>query len=224
MDSFDEIEKKVAETTTGAVVKKSEDNTAYSAMTMPMTSFMANAKVEDNTVSDEVTQKIQGEVNTALKNDKFVRRKSRKLAKVGDKLVEEEIKFRDNKANARKAQNRVDRQTIKNNLYVAKQEKKRAVKEQRHLNRCQKETHRQEIADYRWKEYGEMLANYGFKKTPSSFVFYIIVFFDGTARFLDGVNKANNKLIKALKYIIIIGILVGAYFLAKKYFLGDILK
>lgn len=224
MDSLDEIEKKVAETTTVAVVKKSEDSTAYSAMTMPMTSFMANAKVEDNTVSDEVTQKIQGEVNTALKNDKFVRRKSRKLAKVGDKLVEEEIKFRDNKANARKAQNRVDRQTIKNNLYVAKQEKKRAVKEQRHLNRCQKETHRQEIADYRWKEYGEMLSNYGFKKTPSSFVFYIIVFFDGTARFLDGVNKANNKLIKALKYIIIIGILVGAYFLAKKYFLGDILK
>jgi len=202
---------------TPAEIAPSESSRQYSSMTMPMTQFMANAKIEDDTVDDEVTQKIQSEVNNALKDDKFVNKKSRKLAKVGDKLVEEEIKARDNTARAKRAKNRVDKQIIKNNLYVAKQEKKRAVKEQRHLNRCQKEAHRQEVAEYRWKEYGDMLQKYNYEKTPSDIVFKVIVFFDGSARLWDSLNKANNKFVKAMKFVIIAGVLVAAYYLIKTY-------
>jgi hypothetical protein len=225
MDNIEDIEKKVEDTQNTSIVNAeqnnkiapTEPNRSYSSMSMPMTKFMTNAQIEDNTVSDEVTDKIQGEVNTALKDEKFVKKKSRKLAKVGNKLVEEEIKYRDNKASARRAQNKVDKQIIRNNFYIAKQEKKRATKEQRHLNKCQKETHKQEIADYRWKEYGDMLQGYGYKKTPSSFFFKCIVVIDGIARFLDGLNKVNNKLVKAMKWIIGMGVIVGAYFLIKLY-------
>lgn len=224
MDNIEEITKRVEDTQKEIAIKESnrkiatiEQNSQYSSMSMPMTQFMSNAKIEDDTVDDEVTQKIQREVNNALKDDKFVNKKSRKLAKVGDKLVEEEIKLRDNTARAKKAKNRVDRQIIKNNLYVAKQEKKRAVKEQKHLNRCQKETHKQEVAEYRWKEYGDMLQKYNYEKTPSDIVFKVIVFFDGSARLWDSLNRANNKFIKAMKFVIIAGILVLVYYLIKKY-------
>lgn len=224
MDNIEEITKRVEDTQKEIAIKESnskiatiEQNSQYSSMSMPMTQFMSNAKIEDDTVDDEVTQKIQSEVNNALKDDKFVNKKSRKLAKVGDKLVEEEIKSRDNTARAKKAKNRVDRQIIKNNLYVAKQEKKRAVKEQKHLNRCQKEAHKQEVAEYRWKEYGDMLQKYNYEKTPSDIVFKVIVFFDGSARLWDSLNRANNKFIKAMKFVIIAGILALVYYLIKKY-------
>lgn len=224
MDSIEDIEKTVEETRKDVAVKEdkvkiapTEPSRQYSSMTMPMTRFISNADIKDDTVNDEVTQKIQSEVNNALKDDKFVNKKSRKLAKVGDKLVEEEIKARDNTARAKRAKNRVDKQIIKNNLYVAKQEKKRAVKEQKHLNQCQRETHKQEIAEYRWKEYGDMLQTYGYKKTPSSVIFKTLVVIDGIARFLDGLNKVNNKFVKAMKFVILAGILALAYYLIKKY-------
>lgn len=220
-----DIEQKIEQSKAVEVVEPTNKQIAptepprqYAQMTAPMSQFVSQSTIKSgDTVSDEVTQKIQGSVDDALKNEKYVKRKSRKLAKVGDRLVEEEIKGRDNIASAKRAQNKVDRQIIKNNTYIAKQEKKRAVKEQRHLNKCQRETHKQEIASYRWREYGEMLKKYGYDKTPATWVFRSIVFFDGAARFLDALNKANNKLFKALKFVIIAGVLVGAYALIKKY-------
>lgn len=208
MDNIEEIEKRVQTITV-------EPDRQYAQASAPMTKFISGAVISNDTVSDEVTGKIKGEVNKALKDDKFVARKSRKLAKVGNRLVEEEINAQDNIASSKRAQNKVDKQLIKNNLYVAKQEKKRAVKEQRHLNRCQKEKHKQEIADHRWSEYGDMLKQYGFNKTPASWIFRSIVFLDGLARFFTGIDKANNKLIKALKYVFFGVIIVGIYHLIK---------
>lgn len=221
MDDIKDIAKKVEEQQTTAVVVTEpkispvEPDRSYAQMSSPMTKLIATATIDNDTVSDEVTDKIKGEVNKALKDDKFVAKKSRKLAKVGNRLVEEEINAQDNVASHKKAQNKVNKQLIKNNLYVAKQEKKRAVKEQKHLNYCQKEKHRQELADYRWQEYGEMLKQYGFNKTPASWIFNTIVFLDGLARFFTGLDKANNKLIKALKFVIIGVIIVGIYHLMK---------
>lgn len=226
MDSIEEIAKKVEEGKAVATVEPEKESAQiapaevrqYSAMSAPMTKIIQNSTpAPDPTVSDEVTDKIQQSVDDALKDEKFVKKKSRSLAKTGSRSVDVEIEYRNNRVEARKAQNKVDKQTIKNSLYVAKQEKRRAVKEQRHLNQCQRETHRQEIASYRWKEYGDMLQGYGFKKTPSNLVFKVVVFLDGAARFWDGLNKANNKLVKALKWFIIVGAGVGIYFLIKKY-------
>lgn len=221
MDNIEEIARKVEEQQHGSLAVKSdkispvEPDRSYAQIASPMTQFIATTQVNDDTVSDEVTHKIKGEVNKALQDDKFVAKKSRKLAKVGNRLVEEEINAQDNIASSKRAQNKVNRQLIKNNLYVAKQEKKRATKEQRHLNYCQKEKHRQELAEYRWKEYGEMLKQYGFNKTPASWIFNTIVFLDGLARFFTGLDKANNKLIKALKFVIIGVLVVGVYHLIK---------
>lgn len=221
MDNMYDIEKRIDKQNTSIVVKEEvkispvEPDRSYAQMSSPMTKLIATATIDNDTVSDEVTDKIKGEVNKALKDDKFVAKKSRKLAKVGNRLVEEEINAQDNVASHKRAQNKVNKQLIENNLYVAKQEKKRAVKEQRHLNYCQKEKHRQELADYRWQEYGEMLKQYGFNKTPASWIFNTIVFLDGLARFFTGLDKANNKLIKALKFVIIGVIIVGIYHLMK---------
>lgn len=226
MDSIEEITKKVEEGKAVATVEPEKEPAQiapaevrqYSAMSAPMTKIIqSSTPAPDPTVSDEVTDKIQQSVDDALKDEKFVKKKSRSLAKTGSRSVDVEIEYRNNRVEARKAQNKVDKETIKNSLFVAKQEKRRAVKEQRHLNQCQRETHRQEIASYRWKEYGDMLQGYGFKKTPSNLVFKVVVFLDGAARFLDGLNKANNKLVKALKWFIIVGAGVGIYFLIKKY-------
>ena len=62
-----------------------------------------------------------------------------------------------------------------------------------------------------------MLQTYGYKKTPSNIIFKTLVVIDGIARFLDGLNKVNNKFVKAMKFVILAGILVLAYYLIKKY-------
>ena len=78
MDNIEEITKRVEDTQKEVAVKEdnvkiapTEPSRQYSSMTMPMTQFISNADIKDDTVNDEVTQKIQSEVNNALKDDKF---------------------------------------------------------------------------------------------------------------------------------------------------------
>ena len=78
MDNIEEITKRVEDTQKEVAVKEdnvkiapTEPSRQYSSMTMPMTQFISNADINDDTVNDEVTQKIQSEVNNALKDDKF---------------------------------------------------------------------------------------------------------------------------------------------------------
>lgn len=116
MDSIEDIEKKIEESKAVTTVEPEPKQIApaeirqYSSMSAPMTKIIQNAQpAPDRTVSDEVTGKIQQSVDDALKDEKFVKKKSRSLAKTGSRSVDVEIEHRNNQVEARKAQNKVDK-------------------------------------------------------------------------------------------------------------------
>lgn len=165
--------------------------------------------------ADDIVKQAERSAVDELGKSKIKDRASKKWTKVKKRRIDNVIEQEDVVSELEKATNKADRQEIANRLYVLKQEKKRSQKEQQHLNRTQREKQRQEIADFRWEEYEETLAKYGYNKTPSNVVFRTIIFIDGIVCFLEGLNKASNKLVKVMKWVIIAGLAVACYYIIK---------
>ena len=163
----------------------------------------------------EHAKSVESSAISELGDSKYKDTATKKWVKVKKKRIDNVIEGEDVVADLEKAKNKADRQAINNRLYVLKQEKKRSKKEQRHLNRTQREEYSRQIADFRWKEYEATLHKYGYNKTPSSFVFRAIVFIDGIVCFLEGLNKASNKFVKAMKWVVVAGLAVACYYIIK---------
>lgn len=166
-------------------------------------------------LSDKIVKDVEQSAMNDLDDTKIKDRASKKWTKVKQQRIDNVIDQEDVVANIEKAKNKADRQSINNLLYVLKQEKKRSIKEQKHLNTEQKEMQKQEVASYRWEAYKDTLTKYGYAKTPSNGVFKIIIIIDGVVCFLEGLNKASNKLVKVLKWGIIAGLAVACYYIIK---------
>lgn len=157
------------------------------------------------TLEEKIGAKVENNINSEASISKY----AKKLTAVSDNMVINSIEKEANVALRGKADNSAVRQQIKNDLFELRQEKKRLTKEQKFLNSQQKSLHRHELKQKNWETYGKTLSSYGFDSMPNSFVAKTILFLDAAKGFLEGINKVNNKLIKAMKYFIIAGLIIG---------------
>ena len=105
-----------------------------------------------STVDKSAYDNISNGVKAKINDPKNIENHTKKLTSVGNKIIRANIEEQDVKAERKQAENKVEKQKITNDLYVLKQEHKRLVKEQRHLNEQQREMHKSDINKARWEK------------------------------------------------------------------------
>lgn len=164
------------------------------------------------TVSTPVADALQGSVEKIVTeaqkkvgDKKTIDKNAKALADVAQERLTNEID-RQRVENARKAaDNKIDRKTLANELYKIKQESKRLKKEQRHLSAMQKQRHEQDRSAAYWGEHSETLLQYGMKQGSSRIACNILLWLDGVKSFFTGLGKVSDAIVKALKWVLIIG-------------------
>ena len=200
MDNMNEIESKMQSMEQGEVLAPIPvENTVPAPVTDPHDHAPVDVAL-DATAATIVTR-AQERINS----DRIVDKHAKALAKNADARIKNEIE-RQNVENERKAaNNEIDRKTLANALYKIKQESKRLKKEQAHLTAMQKQTHRQQRSAAYWEEHKETLEQYGMKQGSSRVACEILLWLDGVKSFFNGLSKVSDAIVKALKWILIIG-------------------
>ena len=103
------------------------------------------------------------------------------------------------------ANNKVVAQEIKNRLIVLKAEAKRLKQEQKQLDKDQKSDHKRRNNEAKWEIYGDKLKRMKYTYVPNAFVLYMLLFFDGIVGFFNGVGEISTSILKAFKWVLIIG-------------------
>lgn len=140
-----------------------------------------------------------------LDNEKTKEKHSKKLASVADKAIETEIEIERLKVEQQKADNVIEKKRIKNEMFILRQEHKRAKKEQQELNAMQKIAHRQGRKQKKWETYGSSLEQLGYDYVPNPIVLAIVLFLVGARAFFNGLSKMGDAMVKALKWLFIVG-------------------
>lgn len=167
-------------------------------------------------VSDAVTQ-VKGQiVERAVEKvqaEKIIDKHSDRLAEISDKAIEAETETQELYVEEKKADNKVKRQEIKNKLIELKTESKRLKREQRQILKEQKQDHKKRNADAKWERYKGKLQTMKYDYVPNFIILHMLLFFDGIKSFFDGVGAVSTSIVKALKWIIVIGLIIGVLML-----------
>ena len=143
-------------------------------------------------------------------NDKnIIKKHSDKIAKISDKAIEVEAEKQRLIVEQVNADNKVVEQEIKNRLIVLKAEAKRLQAEQEQLNKDQKAEHKARYKAAKWELYKDKLQKMKYTYVPCKFVLCMLLFFDGVKSFFDGLGTISTAIVKALRWIIIIGIILA---------------
>lgn len=157
-----------------------------------------------------------------LDNEKTKEKHSKKLANVADEAIEAEIEIERLKVEQQKASNVIEKKRIKNEMFILRQEHRRAKKEQQELNAMQKIEHRQSRKQKKWETYGRSLEQLGYDYVPNPIVLAIVLFLVGTKAFFNGLSKMGDAMVKALKWVFIAGaifVVIMAVPVAREWFL-----
>lgn len=163
-------------------------------------------------VSDAVTQ-VKGQiVERAVEKvqaEKIIDKHSDRLAEISDKAIEAETETQELYVEEKKADNKVKRQEIKNKLIELKTEAIRLSREQKQILKEQKQDHKKRNADAKWALYKGKLEKMGYSYVPNRIVLGMLLFFDGMQSFFNGIGAVSTSILKALKWIIGIGLILG---------------
>ena len=154
----------------------------------------------------EETQKaIIDKAKEKINDDKMIEKHSDNIAKITDKALTVQAEQEDLKIEEKKADNKVKKQEIKNRLIVLKAEAIRLEKEQQQLNKEQKEDHKRRNKEAKWEVYGKKLEKMKYDYVPNAFILSMLIFFDGIVSFFNGLGAVSTSIVKALKWVLIIG-------------------
>lgn len=172
------------------------------------TSATAVSAIVSTPVADALQGSVEKIVNEAQKkvgDKKTIDKNAKALADVAQERLTNEID-RQRVENARKAaDNKIDRKTLANELYKIKQESKRLKTEQKHLSAMQAQEHKRERAEAYWNEHKDTLVQYGMKQGSSRLACNILLWLDGVKSFFTGLSKVSDAIVKALKWVLIVG-------------------
>lgn len=184
-------------------------------MTKEVDDIVANIEKESKAVVVESSTNLpdvqSGNAYTGIKaavidkiNDpKNIEKHARRLSKASNEYIKAEIEEKAVEAYEKVAHNKIDRARIRNELYIIKQQHRRDVAQQRHLNKKQRELHKAEINEARMKKYGKKLNKMGYQYVPPLPILFILLRLHDIAEFFEGVATVSDKLVKALKYVLI---------------------
>lgn len=152
----------------------------------------------------EVLRRAQGKINSERILDKH----ASKIAKITDKAMEVDADRAELSVRKQDAANKADRQEIANRLLVLKAEAKRLKREQRHLTKEQKADHKARDKEARWEVYKGKLQKMHYDYVPNPLILHMLLFFDGAKSFFDGIGTLSTAILKALKWVIAIGLIL----------------
>lgn len=153
-----------------------------------------------NTVEGKIVEGATKKVN----NEKFISKHSKNIAKVSDRAIRvatDEQKLRVERKNA---ENKVNRQEIKNRLIELKTEALKLKREQKQLLKEQKAEHKKRDKDAQWELYKDKLTKMKYTYVPNKFTLKMLLFFDSIVSFFNGVGAVSTAIMKALKWILLL--------------------
>lgn len=142
-------------------------------------------------------------------NDKSVKKHAEELAKVANEAIKADIEKENLKVKKTRAENKTEKQRIKNELIALKTEAKRLKREHKHILKKQRIDHKKENKNILWGIYEKKLTKMGYTYVPNKFTLCMLLFFDGVVSFFNGVGAISTAIMKALKWILIIGTIFG---------------
>lgn len=197
------IEETVSEIDALPVVK-TEHDIAECKVVSPNGNFTA--------VVGGVQQDILERAQKKISSEKIVDKHAENLKKVADKALEVDAERASLTVQEQEADNKVRKQEIRNKLIVLKVEAKRLEKEQEQLNREQKADHKARNKAAKWELYKDKLEKMHYSYVPNIFVLSMLLFFDGVRSFFDGLGTVSTAIVKACKWVFLIGAILIVLF------------
>ena len=154
-----------------------------------------------------VKGKIVDEAINKVDNNKSVKKHADELAKVANDAIRADIDKENLKVQRTRAENKAEKQRIKNELIALKTEAKRLKREKKQILREQRADHKKRNKDALWEIYKDKLTKMGYSYVPNRFVLGMLLFFDGVVGFFNGVGATSTAIMKALKWILIVGVI-----------------
>ena len=183
-----------------SVVEQVEETPKQNSLTTQEQGIQVNLAV------GSVKEKIVGGALTQVNNSKSINKHSNELTKVANDAIKADIEKERLKVEHTNANNRAEKQEIKNKLIELKTEAKRLKREEKQILKEQKEEHKKRSADILWARYEKKLTKMKYSYVPNKVVLTMLLFFDGVAGFFTGLGQVSNAIMKAIKWFLIIGI------------------
>lgn len=156
----------------------------------------------------EVLRRAQDKINS----EKILEKHANKIAKITDKAMEVDAERAALNVQQQDAVNKVEKQEIKNKLIVLKAEAKRLKREQKQQGREQKADHKARNKAAKWEQYKDKLTKMNYTYVPNPFILSMLLFFDGLKSFFDGLGTLSTAIVKALKWVLLIGAILIVLF------------
>ena len=163
-------------------------------------------------VVGSVSHDILARAQEKISDEKIVDKHAENLKKVADRALEVEAQRANLTVQEQDADNKVRKQEIRNKLIVLKAEAERLEKEQKQLNREQKANHKARNKAAKWELYKDKLERMHYTYVPCAFVLGMLLFFDGVRSFFDGLGTVSTAIVKALKWVLLIGAILIVLF------------
>lgn len=85
-------------------------------------------------------------------------------------------------------------------------------REQKQQNREQKAEHKARNKAAKWEQYKDKLTKMNYTYVPNAFILAMLLFFDGLKSFIDGLGTLSTAIVKALKWVLLIGAILIVLF------------
>lgn len=157
-------------------------------------------------------QEILKRAQEKIQTDKILEKHAVKIAKITDKAMAVDAERAALTVQQKDADNKTEKQEIKNRLIVLKAEAKRLRKEQKQLNIEQKAEHKARNKAAKWELYKDKLQRMKYDYVPNPFILSMLLFFDGLKSFFDGLGAVSTAIVKALKWVLLIGAILIVLF------------
>lgn len=157
-------------------------------------------------------QKVLQRAQEKINSEKILEKHASKIAKITDKAMSVDAERAALKVDKQDADNKVEKQEIRNRLIVLKAEAKRLKKEQKQLSLEQKADHKARNKAAKWELYKGKLEKMKYNYVPNVFILSMLLFFDGVKSFFDGLGTVSTAIVKALKWVLLIGAILIVVF------------
>lgn len=172
---------------------------------------LANPK-DFHKVLEGVQKKILEEASKKISSKDIVEKHAESLKEMADKAIQVDAEKASLIVAQQDADNKVEKQKIKNQLIELNAEAKRIAREQKQLTKEQKADHKARNKQAKWDIYKDKLVKMKYSYVPNPFVLSMLLFFDGVRSFFDGLGTVSTAIVKALKWFILVGAILIVLF------------
>lgn len=206
--SFDET----VDNNSSLEVKKDDDIKVNETNELGISSPKNTSSYVDDYV-DSLHQSILKKAEEKINSEKIIDKHAEEIAKIKDKQISVDTQRASIKVEKEAVDNKVEKQEIDNKLIVLNAESRRLKREQKQLDKEQKAQHKIRSKNVKWEVYKDKLTKMNYSYVPNAFILGMLLFFDGLKSFFDGLGAVSTAIVKAFKWVLIIGIIVAVLFI-----------